>query len=508
MNKTILNLTRTWGKNSQVCSKDQACQNETYCYNRHRKGGLKAFCHHGPYMLDMYKSFGAFGNPEHYAIIIQRSWRKLKSPGQWDYLKIGLGKGPLMTLAEFEQTPAGKQIKKDIDNKRVKPAPVKTKELPPYKIDKNFFFFESLKQPGCDIPYEECDLHRSARLLQRKWRKWSGHVFHYFYDCLAPEEVLDRSARLIQRRWQRWNDWNQGGPCPPQILLIDFELRPEFGSKVGGECAMLCDMCKDPMRKNGTLSICLKCSEDKPTPVIEEDPPDWNGNLKIAAVAIIRMLCQKYNGDTIRNSSVTGRWISNVYTANYGHSPSKFAYSVLKDIASHFKNQKIGSYECNETKMIERYDSFHRGTLHTRLLPNQKNDDEELFTDNIVNVPTKHKPRKVKPGQGKGGTPYTGKYKKYDTETGSPPENMVKEKKKKVVSPQTKWIQYCIKHDLKIEIEQKNPKKKGSKVYDKYELFKSATTFKELIELGGSRGDYMAEFKSGNLVCERTDPDL
>ena len=248
--------------------------------------------------------------------------------------------------------------------------------------------------------------------------------------------------------------------------------------------------------------ICEKCSqEDKPTPVIEEDPPDWSGD-KIIAVTIIRLVCKTFNGDTIRNGPVSGRWITKAFERLFGcpylneiSVTKKSFYSVAKQIYEHFKNQRIGSYECNEIKMIEMYDRVASG-------------DEELFTDNIVNVSTNHKPRKVKPGKGKGGTPYTGKYKKYDTETGSPPENMVKEKKKKVVSPQTKWIQYCIKHDLKIEIEQKNPKKKGSKVYDKYELFKSATTYKELIELGGSRGDYLAEFKSGNLVCERTDPDL
>ena len=435
MNKTILNLTRTWAQNTQTTPRSwQSYQNETDCYNRHRKGGLKAFCHNGPYMLDMYKSFGAVGNPEHYAIIIQRSWRKL--------------------LTDWDGEP--------------RPDPV--------EIDKNFFFFESLKQPGFDIPYEECDLHRSARLLQRKWRKWSGHVFHYFYDCLAPEEVLDRSARLIQRRWRRWQDWVNGGTWPPEILLIDFELRPEFGWEAHGGLIKLfwCDMCKDPMRKNGTLSICQKCqkiSEDKPTPVIEEDPPDWDKD-KIAAVAIIRLVCKTYNGDIIKNNSVSGRWSATVlkkhklYQETIGVTISmKFFYSVVKDIGKHFLNHKIGSYECNETKMIERYDRFTSG-------------DEELFTDNIINVPILKKSKK--------------KIKGSCAEKGSPQLKIAKP-----VSPEVGEVKNIIKYNTEFEFKQTNPKKKGSKIYDAYELYKVATNYKEFIAAGGQRSWFLHEFRAG-----------
>ena len=49
--------------------------------------------------------------------------------------------------------------------------------------------------------------------------------------ALQFEDAEDDAARSIQRRWRRWYDYCQGGPFPPQVLLIDFELSERFGRK-------------------------------------------------------------------------------------------------------------------------------------------------------------------------------------------------------------------------------------------------------------------------------------
>ena len=50
-----------------------------------------------------------------------------------------------------------------------------------------------------------------------------------------------------------------------------------------------------------------------------------------------------------------------------------------------------------------------------------------------------------------------------------------------------------------IEINQNNPKREGSKAYDRYERYKKATNFTEFLELGGSNLDYHYNIRDGYL---------
>ena len=50
-----------------------------------------------------------------------------------------------------------------------------------------------------------------------------------------------------------------------------------------------------------------------------------------------------------------------------------------------------------------------------------------------------------------------------------------------------------------IEINQNNPKRKGTQAYDRYERYKKATNFTEFLELGGSNLDYHYNMRDGYL---------
>ncbi len=53
--------------------------------------------------------------------------------------------------------------------------------------------------------------------------------------------------------------------------------------------------------------------------------------------------------------------------------------------------------------------------------------------------------------------------------------------------------------DTKISVQQKNPKKAGSKSAQRYELYKSASTLAELYSLGGTKGDVRNDFERGYI---------
>tara|TARA_A100001015_G_scaffold53919_1_gene59148 strand:- start:83 stop:472 length:390 start_codon:yes stop_codon:yes gene_type:complete len=50
-----------------------------------------------------------------------------------------------------------------------------------------------------------------------------------------------------------------------------------------------------------------------------------------------------------------------------------------------------------------------------------------------------------------------------------------------------------------IEINQNNPKRKGTQAYDRYEKYKKATNFKEFLDLGGSNLDYHYNIRDSHL---------
>ena len=53
-----------------------------------------------------------------------------------------------------------------------------------------------------------------------------------------------------------------------------------------------------------------------------------------------------------------------------------------------------------------------------------------------------------------------------------------------------------------IVIQQDNPKKPGSKSYDRYEKYKKATTLDEMLDLGGSRGDIFFDMERGFIKAQ------
>ena len=53
--------------------------------------------------------------------------------------------------------------------------------------------------------------------------------------------------------------------------------------------------------------------------------------------------------------------------------------------------------------------------------------------------------------------------------------------------------------DTKISVQQKNPKKAGSKSAQRYELYRSASTLAELYSLGGTKGDVRNDFERGYI---------
>ena len=53
-----------------------------------------------------------------------------------------------------------------------------------------------------------------------------------------------------------------------------------------------------------------------------------------------------------------------------------------------------------------------------------------------------------------------------------------------------------------ILFQQTNPKRAGSKSYDRYEQYKSATSYAEFLELGGSRADFLSDRQRGFIEVE------
>lgn len=51
-------------------------------------------------------------------------------------------------------------------------------------------------------------------------------------------------------------------------------------------------------------------------------------------------------------------------------------------------------------------------------------------------------------------------------------------------------------------IQQENPKRPGSKSHGRYEKYKSATSLEELLDLGGTKGDYNHDLKKGYIVLK------
>lgn len=74
------------------------------------------------------------------------------------------------------------------------------------------------------------------------------------------------------------------------------------------------------------------------------------------------------------------------------------------------------------------------------------------------------------------------------------------------VSPDKKIIiEDIIKNNKSFIYQDTNPKKQGKSTYDRYNIYKTATNYKEFLKLGGIRSDFYVDFKNKYFILDDID---